>query len=220
MAWYPDRGLATLIGQWREEHPGAVVGTIGDEHHKPPSEHLPEEDGSVDAGDFMPGTGVSQADLDDLAETLRTHRDPRIAYVIRRQRIFSSTNQPWQWRPYSGAYHGHTHVSVNDRHENDTTRWAGVGRAPEPDAPEVPNMVRFQVTGQAAQYLPNGGVVPDGATAARLQAAGVPLVQVDNEADLNLLLGGDTGPVLELDYDLLAKALLRQLSEAGQSEAT
>lgn len=131
--WYPDKGLATLIAQWREEHPGAVVGTIADENHNPPSEHIPEADGSVDAGDFMEGNGVTQADLDDLAERLRAGRDRRIAYVIRRQRIFSSTVQPWVWRTYTGAYHGHTHVSVNDLHENDTTRWAGVDRSEEDD---------------------------------------------------------------------------------------
>lgn len=128
--WYVDRGLAKLIGQWREAHPGAVVGTIGDPAHQgTDSDHNPEADGSVDAGDFMPGASVSQADLDEFAEMLRAHRDPRIAYVIRRQRIFSSTISPWQWRSYSGAYHGHTHVSVNDRHENDTTPWEGFDMA-------------------------------------------------------------------------------------------
>jgi hypothetical protein len=123
--WYVDPGLARFINQWTALHPGAVVGTIGDPFHKPPSSHLPEADGSVDAGDVMPGAGgVTQEVLDDLAETLRLNRDSRIAYVIRRQRIFSGPSgpQPFVWRPYAGDYHGHLHLNVGDAHEGQAPR--------------------------------------------------------------------------------------------------
>ena len=117
--WYPDPGLQRFITQWKLQHPGAVVYTIGDELHDATSQHVPEADGSVDAADVMPGNGVDQQELDDLAETLRLNRDPRILYVIRRQRIFSGATgaQPFVWRPYGGQYHGHLHLSVGDAHE-------------------------------------------------------------------------------------------------------
>lgn len=135
VSWRPDEGLATLADEWRRKHPGATVYFIGDLNHSTNpdvSQHAPDNGkssapgdtrGEVDAGDFMPGKGVTDADLDELAEGLRTSRDPRILYVIRRQRIFSSTVQPWVWRPYRGKYHGHTHVSVNDKYASNKSDW-------------------------------------------------------------------------------------------------
>lgn len=80
------------------------------------------------AGDYThdPGDG---ADMDVLAEQLRLSRDPRIKYVIRRDRMFSSyatSKVPaWTWRDYTGNYHGtHMHLSVVDRPIADTwTPW-------------------------------------------------------------------------------------------------
>jgi hypothetical protein len=134
-SWYVDEGLDKLIDEWKAEHPGAVVGTIGDLNHSTnprSSQHAPDDGksggagddkGEVDGGDFMPGHGVTEGDLDDLAENLRKSRDPRLLIVIRRNRIFSSIVQPFVWRPYSGKYHGHTHVSVNDRYNNNRADW-------------------------------------------------------------------------------------------------
>ena len=122
--WYVDPGLATLIRQWKALHPGAVVGTIGDpDHQSGVSDHNPEEDNSVDAGDFMTGHGVTFDELKGLANTLVKFRDCRIAYLIIGQRIISSTVQPWVWRTYSGDYHGHLHVSRNDKKETDASEW-------------------------------------------------------------------------------------------------
>jgi len=117
--WYPDPALARFIAQWKAGHPNAIVYTLGDEFHDATSQHVPEADGSVDAADAMPGNGVDQQELDDLAHVLRMNRDPRILYVIRRQRIFSGPAgpQPFVWRPYGGTYHGHLHLSVGDAHE-------------------------------------------------------------------------------------------------------
>lgn len=126
MGWYVDPGLAKLISQWKAEHPGAVVGTIGDQAHQVEySEHNPEADGSVDAGDFMPGNGVTDADLTQLANALAAHRDKRLLYVIWQQRIFSNNDgdADWAWRHYDYEYHDHVHVSVNDKYETDSSEW-------------------------------------------------------------------------------------------------
>jgi hypothetical protein len=134
MDWYVDEGLQQLDREWKAVHPGATVYHIGDIHHDTNpdvSQHAPDRGGSqagddkgeVDGSDFMPGNGVTEEDLDDLAEGLRKSRDPRLLIVIRRNRIFSSVIQPFVWRPYSGKYHGHTHVSVNDRYDNNPANW-------------------------------------------------------------------------------------------------
>lgn len=126
VAWYVDKGLERLIEQVKAKHPGMSVGTIGDAaHQKEKSDHNPEADGSVDAADFMLGAHFSSGDATALANELAVHRDNRIAYVIWNRRIISSTVSPWVWRPYSGSdpHTGHVHVSVNDKHENDTREW-------------------------------------------------------------------------------------------------
>jgi hypothetical protein len=135
-SWYVDEGLQQLDREWKREHPGAVVYHIGDTSHSANpdvSQHAmddgesskPGDDkGEVDASDFMPGKGgVTEQDLDDLAEQLRRSKDKRILYVIRRDRIFSSVVQPWVWRPYGGKYHTHTHLSVNDNYDNNQSDW-------------------------------------------------------------------------------------------------
>lgn len=130
--WYVDEGLQRLIGQWRVMHPGAIVGTLGDAAHRnEDSEHNPEvhgplpgqDTGEVDAGDFMPGNGVTIVDLADLRSRLLAGRDPRILYLIWHDIIVSSVVQPWVPRHYSGAWHNHLHVSVNDRYDNNPALW-------------------------------------------------------------------------------------------------
>lgn len=136
--WYFDEGLAKLEREWKAEHPKAVVYKIGDTSHSANpdvSQHAPDKGGSkpgddkgeVDAADFMEGNGVTDNDLDELAEGLRLSRDKRILIVIRRQRMFSSypmgKSEPFEWRPYSGKYHSHTHVSANDDFDNNQSDW-------------------------------------------------------------------------------------------------
>lgn len=126
VAWYVDKGLARLIAQWKAKYPGATVGTRGDLAHQVEySEHNPESNGSVDAGDFMKGNGVTNVDLDNLANVLSENRDKRLLYVIWKQRIFSNNNgnANWAWRDYDGEFHDHVHVSVNDRYESDGSDW-------------------------------------------------------------------------------------------------
>lgn len=138
--WHVDEGLAVLIAQWKKKHPGAVVGTIGDAAHQAEdSEHNPERQGSapgadageVDAGDFMPGHGVTEADLVELRRDLLDDRDPRLLYVIWHRTIVSSVVSPWVERAYSGAYHSHLHVSVNDKFDANRAPW-DLGKEPRP----------------------------------------------------------------------------------------
>lgn len=134
--WYVDEGLQTLIAQWKKKYPHAVVGTIGDQSHQAHnSEHNPEKQGSapgadkgeVDGADFMEGHGVSKEDLDDLFEALWHGRDGRVLYLIWEQHIVSSVVSPWKLRPYKGEYHGHVHVSVNDKYDANRQSWE-IGR--------------------------------------------------------------------------------------------
>lgn len=133
-AWYLDEGLARLRTEWRQEHPGATVYTIGDSAHSTDpdvSQHAPDDggpaagddQGEVDAEDFMPGNGVTQTHLKQLFDGLVSSRDPRILYVIWDDIIVSSTVQPWVRRTYRGKRHGHVHVSVNDRYDANTADW-------------------------------------------------------------------------------------------------
>lgn len=133
--WYLDEGLVVFRRQWWDAHPGATVYTIGDgAHSQDPavSQHAPDRGtsgrpgdskGEVDAVDVMPGKGVDGRDLDDLFEDLRTSRDPRILYVIYRDEIVSSVVSPWKLRKYSGTWHSHVHLSVNDDYSANRAVW-------------------------------------------------------------------------------------------------
>jgi hypothetical protein len=132
MNWHVDEGLQTLADQWRKKYPGAVVYFIGDlRHQHSDSDHNPEDAGSapgadageVDAGDFMPAGGVTMDDLAELRRQLLEARDPRLLYVIFKDMIVSSVVQPWKVRKYTGKYHHHLHVSVNDRYDRNVTPW-------------------------------------------------------------------------------------------------
>lgn len=125
--WYVDPALAVLITQWKSRFPRAVVYTIGDKNHRPPSQHVPEEDGSVDAADFMPGNRVEMEDLYSLALNIAASRDRRIQYMIIGGEIVYPTKRngyaAWRWQPFYGKYHHHLHVSRNDLDETNTDPW-------------------------------------------------------------------------------------------------
>src|SRR3954467_11844604 len=116
VAWYVDEGLKVLGDQWKKKHPGAVVYYIGDashlsrtsEHNPEPSGPLPGQDeGEVDAGDFMIGHGVDDMMLDDLRNDLVDSRDDRLLYVIWDGWITSSRKvgdtPAWTKRKYNGS---------------------------------------------------------------------------------------------------------------------
>lgn len=131
--WYVDEGLEQLIREWKREHPGATVYTVGDASHASrDSEHNPEPDGSepgadygeVDAADFMI-KGLAKSDLQELFDGLLRGRDKRLLYVIFNGRIFSSVVSPWVVRTYSGSdqHTDHVHVSVNDKYDDNESDW-------------------------------------------------------------------------------------------------
>ena len=132
--WYLDEGLARFEREWKAAHPGAVVYSIGDSQHSTNpnvTQHAPDwggsapgdDKGEVDAVDVMPGNGVTAADLDELFEALIRSRDPRILYVIHHDVIVSSVVSPWTKRHYSGEFHDHVHLSVNDKYDANSSDW-------------------------------------------------------------------------------------------------
>ncbi len=106
----PIRTLGRQIeAAWPARRP--EDGTIASSGHAkwPASDHGVDPAGIVRALDV----GVTGWQGRELAEALRSTRDPRIAYVIHNRRIFSSTRTPWQWRHYSGSNPHTTHVHVS-----------------------------------------------------------------------------------------------------------
>ena len=117
MSWTLHPALEKLREQINAKWPErsrVSDGTKGDARHAASkSDHNPNAEGVVCALDIThdPKHGV---DCTFLAEALRESRDPRIKYVIWNKRIFSSTIQPWMWRPYNGSnpHTRHVHISV------------------------------------------------------------------------------------------------------------
>jgi len=134
--WRVVKSLLRLRDQLDAQCPGrskASDGTVGDAAHQadPTSDHnlhvYPQLGPTpvVCAFDAThdPGRG---ADMGVVSERIRLSRDPRVAYVIFNRRIFSATNTPWTWRPYSGAsaHTEHMHVStVHTGLADDTRDW-------------------------------------------------------------------------------------------------
>lgn len=128
MAWHLDDGLAVLVQQLKDEHPGIIIGTIGDERHSSEdSDHNPDPDGSVDAIDPMYSStytmAMGKAEIDEIVAS----RDQRVKYIISDHHIISSTVDPWKWRYYDRSnvdpHTNHWHLSVNDSHHSDLSQW-------------------------------------------------------------------------------------------------
>lgn len=76
------------------------------------SDHDPNPDGVVCAGDIMQGHGLNLA---AVAEQVRKRENRCLKYVIYNRRIASAaSNPPWSWRAYRGdnPHMDHVHVSV------------------------------------------------------------------------------------------------------------
>lgn len=116
-SWRVAYSLDQLLAQINAAHPNRskiADGSIGDAAHAATkSDHNPDALGIVRARDYThdPDGGF---DAHAMADQLVASRDPRIAYVISRGRIASSTVAPWSWRSYSGSnpHNHHAHVSV------------------------------------------------------------------------------------------------------------
>lgn len=133
MTWRPAPSVAIGLVQgnrlWphRDRRSDGIIGDL--RHQQEHSDHNPDARGIVHAFDITHGPhwGGAEADCEMLAEHVRTRRDPRVAYIIFRRRICSSTIAPWTWRPYSGSspHEEHLHVSIKytSSAENDESEW-------------------------------------------------------------------------------------------------
>lgn len=128
MAWRAMNSLLVLRDQVNQLAPNRTKGADGlvaDANHSTTSDHYPHPvtgvgDEMVTALDLThdPANGF---DSYRFADVLRSHRDPRIKYVISNKRIFSSYTSssgrlPWVWGTYTGTdpHTNHVHISVLD----------------------------------------------------------------------------------------------------------
>lgn len=165
--WYVDEGLKKFDEQWLKLHPGATIYHIGDVNHSSNpdvSQHAPDKGGSapgddrgeVDAGDYMQGKTVSIFDLRKTFSELHESRDPRLLLVILEDKIFSSVSFPWEIRKYTGAFHSHLHISVNDKFDKNTSDWEALTVAEqlpwdyeEVEGAKLPRLLKYGMEDQA-----------------------------------------------------------------------
>lgn len=120
-------------------------GSIGDANHSVRrSDHNPDEEGNIDWVDALdithdPQNGMDiHARLRVVAQNVKNGIEPRVDYLISNDEIFSKKNGVWAWREYDGSneHRGHGHISVNDQHRFNTSRWfTGVPAFPTPEMP-------------------------------------------------------------------------------------
>ncbi|WP_433699109.1 peptidoglycan-binding domain-containing protein [Nocardiopsis sp. CA-288880] len=117
MSWRLARSLEQLRGEVNATAPRRSKrsdGSIGDAaHSRTASDHNPNSAGVVCAIDIThdPAGG---ADMNQLAERLRTGGHPALKYLIWNRRIWSRTRAGEGWRSYGGSnpHSSHMHVSV------------------------------------------------------------------------------------------------------------
>lgn len=153
-SWRLAKSLVKLRDQFNRRYPKrdkSSDGTIGDTAHSSrKSDHNPwVKDGSMGVVTALDITHDPKVGCDTwaIAEILRQQRDPRIKYVISNYRIFSSIENPWQWRKYTGSnpHSHHMHVSVKSEkkfYDSEKVWQSGEkqppGPAPQPDPNENP----------------------------------------------------------------------------------
>lgn len=129
MAWYLNPALTRYREAVNAAYPRrdkGTDGTIGDEHHKPPSDHLEDADGSVDAWDMdveVNGKGQPYAaDVEHLKKVFERHEASR--YWIHNGQIATRSNG-WRREAYSGPnpHTAHVHWNTRESHENSTQPW-------------------------------------------------------------------------------------------------
>jgi len=116
--WRLAKSLVTLrdqVNRLAPQRSRTHDGTIGDQAHAArKSDHNPNADGVVTAIDITddPAHGC---DCERIVTAIVKSQDPRLKYAIWRGRIVSSKQQPWKWRPYTGAnkHDKHLHISVD-----------------------------------------------------------------------------------------------------------
>lgn len=134
-SWRPAKSLVTLKDQVNAKAPGrnkSHDGMVGDARHRTRnSDHNPwVDDGVVTAYDITDDP-ANNCNVNDLAEAIRTAKDPRVKYLIWRRRICNHAPMgaaaAWAWRPYGGSnpHDKHLHISVKETraHYDNTAPW-------------------------------------------------------------------------------------------------
>lgn len=158
MTWRPAISLTVLLDEANTVAPGRSKlsdGLIGDPAHATTaSDHNPNKAGVVCALDLThdPDNG---ADCNVWAEQIRMTQNPDLKYLIWAGRIFSATNQPFEWRPYTGAdpHRTHIHVSVgrgpdgrSSQPYDDRFPWGLIlVPTPEPPVPEDDDLQTYRI---------------------------------------------------------------------------
>ena len=119
--WHLNECLVVLNRELEERFPGIDIGTIADDHHKPPSDHIPNKYDRVNADDFMITKNFTATECQWLIETVLT-KDSRVKYIIRNREIWKPDTG---WQDYHGSdpHTGHCHVSVVDSAHSVTRPW-------------------------------------------------------------------------------------------------
>ena len=136
MSWRLAESLKQLRDQLNKMYPTRSKvsdGFLGDQAHSSrASDHNPNKDGVVTAGDFTNDSKTLKGQW--LADALAASRDPRIKYIIfdhQMCRSYPAHGKPaWTWQPYSGAnsHEHHVHLSVSaDKALYDSTRSWNLG---------------------------------------------------------------------------------------------
>lgn len=182
-------------------------GWIGDEHHVPPSDHLPNSRGSVNALD-VDRDGI---DMPVLLTAFEQH--PSAQYWIFDRQI-ANRAYGWQRRPYTGSnpHTQHVHLSIRqDRAAEQTLTPWGL----EQDMPLTTADAELVVDRLLARIVHSSGAgyPAEGASLKNLllQAEAMRRFLPSQLADLADTIEARVDTP-ELDYDLLAKALLRQIA--------
>jgi hypothetical protein len=145
MAWHVVPAAKAALAEATQRWPNrnrASDGTIGDPAHSSRvSDHNPRADGAVTAFDLTCDT-ANGCDSHKLVREAVARGDKRIKYAISQRQIWSYARRREGWRPYYGPnpHDKHAHVSVERRHENDTSPWWGVPEPP-PKPPVTPPVV-------------------------------------------------------------------------------
>lgn len=205
--WYLNPALTRFRGEVNSRWPRrdkTSDGTIGDAaHQETDSDHNPDRDGSVDAWDM----DIDGVDVRKVIDAAIAHES--IQYIIYNRKITSRSWGLGTWRPYTGKspHTEHVHFNTRQSHERSTKPWGiwPIPAPPKPPAPEVPMTIRLQSKQGPAQFLDNGRHITNSETAKEMADAGVPLIQVDTDAELASLLPLPTGSEVTLNPAQLAQ---------------
>jgi hypothetical protein len=135
-------GINPALIAWRQgilnrfpDRDDASDGGIGDEFHEPPSEHIANVDGTVDAFDcdvnFLGSDAESGNPMERrICDALKAdfEQDPRAKLWIHRSKIANADVDDWRVRDYDRAHinphNKHIHFQTRQSKEDDDRSWS------------------------------------------------------------------------------------------------